>query len=81
MSDQLPPRVFRRRGHRALRRMTERQRAIFWAMRLEEISYSELAERHGMSAGDVEGDFAAALKTFLRTLREPDPWWQRLWPW
>ena len=81
MSDQLPPRVFRRRGHRALRRMTDRQRAIFWAMRLEEVSYPELAERHGMSAGEVEAEFAAALKIFLRTLHEPDPWWQCLWPW
>ncbi len=81
MSDQLPHRVFRRRGHRALRRMTDRQRAIFWAMRLEETSYPELAERHGMSAGEVEVEFAAALKIFLRTLREGEPWWQRLWPW
>ena len=81
MSDQLPPRVFRRRGHRALRRMTDQQRAIFWAMRLEETSYPELAERHGISAGEVEAEFAAALKIFLRTLREPDPWWQCLWPW
>ncbi|HCW61038.1 MULTISPECIES: sigma-70 region 4 domain-containing protein [Sphingobium] len=81
MTDQLPLRVFRRRGHRALRRMTERQRAIFSAMRLEETSYPELAERHGISAEEVQAEFAAALKIFLRTLREPDPWWQRLWPW
>ncbi|TYC78802.1 sigma factor-like helix-turn-helix DNA-binding protein [Novosphingobium sp. BW1] len=81
MTDQLPPRVFRRRGRRALRRMTDRQRAIFWAIRLEEISYPELAERHGISADEVQAEFAAALKIFLRTLREPDPSWQRLWPW
>ena len=81
MSNQLPPRVFRRRGLRALRRMTELQRAIFWAMRLEEISYPELAERHGMSADEVQAEFAAALKIFSRTSGEPNQWWQRLWPW
>lgn len=50
MTDRLGPRVFRRRGHRGLRRMSEQQRAIFWAMRFEEIGYPELAERHGISA-------------------------------
>lgn len=81
MSDQLPPHVFRRRGHRALHRMTERQRAIFWAMRLEEISYPELAERHDISADEVQAQFTAALILLTRTLREPEPWWRRLWPW
>lgn len=81
MSDRLPPHVFRRRGYRALRRMTDRQRAIFWAMRLEEVSYPELAERHGISADEVQAEFTAALTIFFRTLREPEPWWRRLWLW
>jgi RNA polymerase sigma-70 factor (ECF subfamily) len=80
MTERLNPLVFRRRGHRALRRMTERQRAIFWAMRLEETSYPELAERHGISADEVQAEFTAALILFTRTLREPEPWWLRLWP-
>jgi RNA polymerase sigma-70 factor (ECF subfamily) len=81
MIEQLDPHVFRRRGRRALRRMTELQRAIFWAMRFEETRYPELAERHGISADDVQAEFVAALTIFFRTLREPEPWWRRLWPW
>ena len=81
MTDQLPPHVFRRRGHRALRRMTKRQRAIFCAMRFKEIGYPELAERHGISADEVQAEFTAALNLFTRMLREPEPWWRRLWPW
>jgi RNA polymerase sigma-70 factor (ECF subfamily) len=61
--------------------MTELQRAIFWAMRFEEIGYPELAERHGISTDDVQAEFTAALTIFFRTLREPEPWWRRLWPW
>ena len=80
MTDQLSLHVFRRRGQRALRRMTARQRAIFWAMRFEEIGYPELAARHGISADDVQSEFAAALTLFFRTLHEPEPWWRRLWP-
>jgi RNA polymerase sigma-70 factor (ECF subfamily) len=61
--------------------MTARQRAIFWAMRLEETSYPELAKRHGISADEVQVEFTAALILFSRILREPEPWWRRLWPW
>lgn len=74
MSDRLDPRVFRHRGHRALRQMTERQRAIFWAMRFEEISYPELAERYGISADVVQAEFTAGLIVFTRALRGPEPW-------
>jgi RNA polymerase sigma-70 factor (ECF subfamily) len=59
--------------------MTDRQRAIFWAMRLEEVSYPELAKRHGISADEVQAEFTAALILFTRILREPEPWWRRLW--
>ncbi|NLR73506.1 iron dicitrate transport regulator FecR [Novosphingobium sp. ERN07] len=79
MSAALPPRVFQRRGRRALRRMTERQRAIFWAMRFETTSYAELARRHAISAERVEAEFAQALRILVRTLHEPEPWWRRLW--
>lgn len=81
MTERLPPHVFRRRGFRALRRMTERQRAIFWAMRFEEIDYPTLAHRLGISAAEAEAEFAAALTLFVCTVREPEPWWRRLWPW
>ncbi|CAH0356987.1 MAG: sigma factor-like helix-turn-helix DNA-binding protein [Sphingobium sp.] len=81
MTERLPPHVFRRRANRALRHMTERQRAIFWALRFEKVSYAELAGRHGISADEVQSEFTAALTIFFRTLSEPEIWWQRLWPW
>lgn len=81
MTNQLPPHVFRRRAHRALRRMTDRQRAIVWALRFEEIGYTELAERHGISADEVQAEFIAGLTILFRALHKPEPWWQRLWPW
>jgi DNA-directed RNA polymerase specialized sigma24 family protein len=81
MTDRLPSHVFRRRGQRALRRMTQRQGAIFWALRFEDVGYPELAQRHGIGVGEVQAEFAEALKIFVRTLHEPEPWWRRLWPW
>ncbi|GGC17237.1 hypothetical protein GCM10011494_40130 [Novosphingobium endophyticum] len=80
MTDRLPPHVFRRRGRRALRRMSERQRAIFWALRFEETDCAELAERHGIGTDEVQAEFAEALRILSRTLRESEPWWRRLWP-
>lgn len=81
MTERLPLHVLRRRGFRALRRMSKRQRAIFWALRFEEIDYPALGERHGISTEMVQAEFVAGLTLFLRTLREPEPWWRRLWPW
>lgn len=45
------------------------------------VSYPELAERHGISADEVQAEFTTALILFMRTLREPEPWWWRLWTW
>ena len=78
MTDPLARRVFLRRGHRSLRRMTDLQRAIFFAIRMEELSYAQLAERHGITASQAEAEFVAALRIFLRTLNEREPWWRRL---
>lgn len=81
MTGPLSPRRFGRRGRRGLRRMTERQRAIFLAMRFEDANYPELAERLGIGVRQVEAEFAAALLILVRAFREPDPWWRCLWPW
>lgn len=75
----LSPRAFWRRGQRGLRRMTERQRAIFAAVRFEEASYAELAERHGISVETVQAELAQALSTLTRAVH--GRWWQRWWPW
>jgi len=78
MTGQLAPRRFGRRGRRALQRMTERQRAIFLAMRFEDAGYPELAERHGISVPEVEAEFAEALRVLVRAFREPEHRWRRL---
>ncbi|EKU75598.1 hypothetical protein [Sphingobium yanoikuyae] len=78
MTDKLPLRVFLRSGRRSLRRMTALQRTIFFDIRMEDLTYAQLAERHGISVEQAEEEFAAALRVFLRTLREPEPWWRRL---
>jgi len=54
--------------------MTERQRAIFWAMRFEDVDYPTLGHRHGISAEEVEAEFAAALTLFMRIIDTPEPW-------
>ncbi len=78
MSDELSLRVFLRRGRRSLRRMSDLQRAIFFDIRMEALTYEKLAERHGITAERAEAEFAAALRIYLRTLHEPEPWWRRL---
>jgi len=79
MTRQVCERRFCRRGRRALRRMTERQRAIFIAMRFEGASYAELAQRHGISVEAVQAELAKALSTLTRAVY--GHWWQRWWPW
>ena len=81
MSGKLSPRAFRRRGRRGLRRMTDLQRAIFCAVRFEEATFAELAERHGISEDVVVALLAAALRTLSAAVRQPEPWWRRVWPW
>jgi DNA-directed RNA polymerase specialized sigma24 family protein len=81
MSYGLSPRAFRRKGLRALRRMSDRQHAIFCAVRFDDASYVELANRHGISVGEVEAELIQALIILSRTLRKPEPWWCRFWPW
>ena len=78
MTDDLPLRVFLRRGRRALRRMSDLQRTIFFEIRMEALSYEQLAERHGITQGKAEEEFAAALRIYSLTLHEHEPWWRRL---
>jgi DNA-directed RNA polymerase specialized sigma24 family protein len=73
------PRVFWRRGQRGLRRMTERQRAIFAAVRFEGASYAELAERHGITVDEVQAELGKAISRLARAVH--GHWWQRWWPW
>jgi RNA polymerase sigma-70 factor (ECF subfamily) len=82
MSRQRPSRAFVRKAHRAFGRMTDLQRELFRALRFEEgVTRPELAKRHGITEAAVDEQFVQALIIFSRSIREPEPWWRRLWPW
>jgi DNA-directed RNA polymerase specialized sigma subunit, sigma24 homolog len=68
-----------RRMRIALAKMSERQGDILLAIRFDDASYDELAERHGISAQEVAEDFARALGTWSRCLNARLPWF--VWPW
>ncbi len=65
------------RAERAVDRLEEMDRKVFLAIRVEELSYSEIAKRFGISVADVEAHFAASLRVLMEALDEKDPWWWR----
>jgi RNA polymerase sigma-70 factor (ECF subfamily) len=82
MSPQPLSRAFVRKALRAFARMIDVQRELFWAMRFEEgVTRPELPRHHGISEGQVDEQFVEALVIFTGSIREPEPWWRRLWPW
>lgn len=64
-----------------LQRMPKLRREIFLAIRLDDMSYAEIAERTGLSAKQVERQFARSLVAHLEAFegRPPLPWWKRVW--
>lgn len=62
-----------------LQRMPERRRAIFLAVRFDRAGYAELAAQHGLTARQVEREFARALLQLDDALccRRREPWWRR----
>jgi DNA-directed RNA polymerase specialized sigma24 family protein len=65
------------RAERAVGRMEEMDRKVFLAIRVEELSYSEIAARFGISVADVEWHFAGSLRVLVTAMDEKDPWWWR----
>jgi DNA-directed RNA polymerase specialized sigma24 family protein len=61
-------------ARRAIRRMEPFDRTIFLAIRFENASYEELAERHRMAIQEIEKAFARAIHVLITT--PPPPWWQ-----
>jgi RNA polymerase sigma factor (sigma-70 family) len=63
----------------ALRRMPRTRREIYLASRLDAMPYTEIAERTGLSVGQVERHIARALLTLSDAMdgRVPVPWWRR----
>lgn len=65
------------RAERAVDRMKEMDRKVFLAIRVEELSYSEIAARFGITVADVEWHFAGSLRVLMTAMDEKDPWWWR----
>jgi RNA polymerase sigma-70 factor (ECF subfamily) len=61
--------------------MTPFQREVFLALGIETVTYAELARHHGVGVGEIEAAFTQALVILMRSVRDPEPWWRRLWPW
>ena len=67
-----------RRIKRAVRKLPRLQREIFLAARLDDMSYTEIAERTGLAVRDVERHIAKALASIDRRLRKPPRRWWRI---
>ena len=63
-----------------LQRMPKLRREIFLAIRLDGLSYAEIAERTGLSVEQVEGHLAQSMLALRDALdgRPPVSWWQRI---
>lgn len=64
---------------RAIRRMTPLQREVFRALRFEDATYGELAQRHGITVRQVGDAFMQALLILDAAFDERTPWWRRAW--
>jgi len=66
-----------RQYERAVDRIDEKDRAIFLGNRVEELSYRQLAERHGVSIAEVEEALIRSLRVIAQSLdRKNRRWWQ-----
>lgn len=70
-----------RRAERAVRGMGDMERAVFLAIRVDELSYPEIAEKLGISIAEVESHFAASLAVLVKVMDRKDPSWWKFWPW
>ncbi|WP_034159476.1 sigma factor-like helix-turn-helix DNA-binding protein [Sphingomonas sp. ERG5] len=80
MSENLTEAEIIERLEAGLQRMPKLRREIFLAIRLDDLSYGEIAERTGLSTKQVERQFARSMVTLLEAFdgRPPVPWWRRL---
>jgi RNA polymerase sigma-70 factor (ECF subfamily) len=68
------------RAERAVDRMHGMDRKVFLAIRVDEMSCPQIAERFGIGVADVEKHFAASLRIMMKAMDEKDPWWWKYWP-
>lgn len=83
MSENLSEAEIIERLEAGLQRMPKQRREIFLAIRLDDLSYAEIADRTGLSAQQVERHFARSMVTLLEAVdgRPPVPWWKRVLLW
>lgn len=77
MTDDVDPATLKR-IERAIRQLPRRQREIFCAVRFDDLSYVQIAERTGLTVCEVENLFAEALFNISRRVDHPRRWW-RFW--
>jgi RNA polymerase sigma-70 factor (ECF subfamily) len=71
-----------RRLERAMTKLPPTTRNIFLAHRLDGLSYQTIAERTGLSVGDVERHMSKALhRLCIEVDGERPEWWERLLRW
>jgi RNA polymerase sigma factor (sigma-70 family) len=78
MAQQMDDAEILRRLERAMRRVPRTTREVFLAHRLDDMSYTEIAERTGLSPRDIERHMTRAIIAIDRSLNEPPrSWWER----
>ena len=61
----------------AVDRLDEFDRRVFLGHRVEELSYRQLAERHGVSVAEVEEAMIRSLRVIAQSIdRKNRRWWQ-----
>ena len=80
MSENLTDPKIIERVEAGLQRMPELRREIFLAVRVDELSYTEIAERTGLSVQQVERHLAQSMLALRDALdgRQSAPWWKRI---
>lgn len=74
MTNPTPERL--KKIERAIRKLPRLERAVFCAIRFENLTYPQIAERHGLTVAEVEAVFARALLNVMRRLDwKPRRWW------
>ncbi len=68
-----------RKFEKAVERMEPLDRAIFLGIRVDELSYRQLAAKHGMTLQQVEHHFANALFVLMQMPTEKQPDWWQFW--
>jgi RNA polymerase sigma-70 factor (ECF subfamily) len=80
MSENLTDAEIIERLEAGLLRMPKLRREIFLAVRVDELSYAEIADRTGLSVEQVEQHFAQSMLALRDALDRgrPIPWWKRI---